>query len=322
MKYKVSIIIPAYNVAQYIERCLDSVVNQTVTEGIECIIIDDCGPDNSLELAEQYVQRYQGNIKFHILRHERNKGLSGARNTGIAHAAGRYLYFLDSDDEITPNCMELMLGLIEKYGEVDLVQGSFFENQEEFRTPSPYEFPEHTCDRKRIKAFLLQFKGDIVGAQSRLIRRDFLYEHNLMFKEGIIHEDNHWTFFLSKHVKDMVFCPVRTYFHRYNPTSITVHKNINKETHAFSIMIKDFSANIDDFMAGYQKELILNTLIFALNNHYYADDNHRKLLIDTFSKQNTFIEKFLLRSYISINNNWLKTKVLHLLIRIYKLKDL
>lgn len=322
MKYKVSIIIPAYNVAQYIERCLDSVVNQTVTEGIECIIVDDCGPDNSLELAEQYVQRYQGNIKFHILRHERNKGLSGARNTGIAHAAGRYLYFLDSDDEITPNCMELMLGLIEKYGEVDLVQGSFFENQEEFITPSPYEFPEHTCDRKRIKAFLLQFKGDIVGAQSRLIRKDFLYEHNLIFKEGIIHEDNHWTFFLSKYVKDMAFCPVRTYFHRYNPTSITVHKNINKETHAFSIMINDFSANIDDFMAGYQKELILNTLIFALNNHYYADDNHRKLLIDTFSKQNTFIEKFLLRSYISINNNWLKTKVLHLLIRIYKLKDL
>ena len=75
MKYKVSIIIPAYNVAQYIERCLDSVVNQTVTEGIECIIVDDCGPDNSLELAEQYVQRYQGNIKFHILRHERNKGV-------------------------------------------------------------------------------------------------------------------------------------------------------------------------------------------------------------------------------------------------------
>lgn len=322
MKYKVSIIIPAYNVAQYIERCLDSVVNQTVTEGIECIIVDDCGPDNSLELAEQYVQRYQGNIKFHILRHERNKGLSGARNTGIAHAAGRYLYFLDSDDEITPNCMELMLGLIEKYGEVDLVQGSFFENQEEFRTPSPYEFPEHTCDRKRIKAFLLQFKGDIVGAQSRLIRKDFLYEHNLIFKEGIIHEDNHWTFFLSKYVKDMAFCPVRTYFHRYNPTSITVHKNINKETHAFSIMINDFSANIDDFMAGYQKELILNTLIFALNNHYYADDNHRKLLIETFYKQNTLIEKFLLRSYISINNNWLKTKVLHLLIRIYKLKDL
>ncbi len=321
MKYRVSIIIPAYNVAQYIERCLDSVVNQTVTEGIECIIVDDCGPDNSLELAEQYVQRYQGNIKFHILRHERNKGLSGARNTGIAHAAGRYLYFLDSDDEITPNCMELMLGLIEKYGEVDLVQGSFFENQEEFMTPSPYEFPEHTYDRKRIKAFLLQFKGDIVGAQSRLIRKDFLYEHNLIFKEGIIHEDNHWTFFLSKYVKDMAFCPVRTYFHRYNPTSITVHKNINKETQAFSIMIKDFSANIDDFMAGYQKELILNTLIFALNNHYYADDNHRKLLIETFYKQNTLIEKFLLYLYFHVNNDWLKSKLLHLLIRLYKLND-
>lgn len=321
MEYRISVIIPIYNVEQYLEQCLDTVANQTVTEGIECIIVDDCGSDNSLKIAERYVKQYQGNIKFHIIRHEQNKGLSGARNTGIAHANGEYLYFLDSDDEITPNCMELMYGLIEKYGKVDLVQGSFYESQKEFMTLSPYKFPEYSCDRKEIKTFLLQFKGDIVGAQSRLIRRDFLYEHNLMFKEGIIHEDNHWTFFLSKHVKDMAFCPVRTYFHRYNPTSITVHKNINKETHAFSIMIKDFSANIDDFMAGYQKELILNTLIFALNNHYYADDNHRKLLIETFYKQNTLIEKFLLYLYFHVNNDWLKSKLLHLLIRLYKLND-
>lgn len=321
MEYRISVIIPIYNVEQYLEQCLDTVANQTVTEGIECIIVDDCGSDNSLKIAERYVKQYQGNIKFHIIRHEQNKGLSGARNTGIAHANGEYLYFLDSDDEITPNCMELMYGLIEKYGKVDLVQGSFYESQKEFMTLSPYKFPEYSCDRKEIKTFLLQFKGDIVGAQSRLIRRDFLYEHNLMFKEGIIHEDNHWTFFLSKHVKDMAFCPVRTYFHRYNPTSITVHKNINKETHAFSIMIKDFSANIDDFMAGYQKELILNNFIFALNNHYYADDNHRKLLIETFYKQNTLIEKFLLYLYFHVNNDWLKSKLLHLLIRLYKLND-
>lgn len=319
---KISIIIPIYNVAPYIEECLQSVVNQTMTDGVECILVDDCGSDNSLEIAERYIKQYHGDINFHIIRHERNKGLSGARNTGIAHATGRYLYFLDSDDVITPNCMEVMYGLIQKYGEVDLVQGSFFENQDEFHSPSPYNFPEHTCGRKRIKAFLLQFKGDIVGAQSRLIRKDLFKENNLMFKEGIIHEDNYWTFFLAKHIKEMAFCPVRTYFHRYNPTSITGNINIKKETFSFSTIINDFSANIDDFMAGHQKELILNTLILTLNNQYYTDDRHRESLIESFFKRNTLIEKFLLRLYLCINNNWLKNKVLHLLIHLYKLKDL
>lgn len=322
MEYRISVIIPIYNVEQYLEQCLDTVANQTVTEGIECIIVDDCGSDNSLKIAERYVKQYQGNIKFHIIRHEQNKGLSGARNTGIAHANGEYLYFLDSDDEITPNCMELMYGLIEKYGKVDLVQGSFYESQKEFMTLSPYKFPEYSCDRKEIKTFLLQFKGDIVGAQSRLIKRNFLNEHNLMFREGIIHEDNYWTFFLAKSIRTMAFCPIRTYYHRYNPTSITGNVNIEKETHAFSLMLRDFSSNIDDFMPGQQKELILNTLIVALNNHYYTNENHRKTLINTFYKQNTPIEKILLSSYICINNNWLKNKVLHLLIKLYKLKDL
>lgn len=322
MTHNISIIIPIYNVAQYLERCLDSVANQTVTEGIECLIIDDCGSDNSLEIAERYIKQYHGDINFQIIRHEQNKGLSGARNTGIAHATGRYLYFLDSDDEITPNCMEVMYGLIQKYGEVDLVQGSFYENQDEFHSPSPYNFPEHTCDRKRIKAFLLQFKGDIVGAQSRLVRKDLFKEHSLMFKEGIIHEDNYWTFFLAKHIEEMAFCPVRTYFHRYNPTSITGNINTKKETLAFSTIIKDFSANIDDFMPGHQKELILNTLILTLNNHYYTNANHRKELIETFSYYNTFSEKKLLGGYLRIKNNWLKNKILHLLIHLYKLKDL
>ena len=82
---KVSIIIPVYNVAPYIQRCLDSVVAQTFQD-IECILVDDCGTDNSVEVAQQYIDNYRGQIQFKLIHHDKNQGLSGARNTGIRMA--------------------------------------------------------------------------------------------------------------------------------------------------------------------------------------------------------------------------------------------
>ena len=102
---KVSIIIPIYNVEPYIERCLQSVVSQTYPY-FECILIDDCGNDRSMPFAEQFIQNYSGEIHFRILRHENNCGLSSARNTGMKAANGDYIYFMDSDDAITPECIE------------------------------------------------------------------------------------------------------------------------------------------------------------------------------------------------------------------------
>ena len=102
---KVSLIIPVYNVSEYIERCMHSVMAQTYTD-IECIIIDDCGTDDSMAKCEQMIREYEGPIKFLILHHEHNRGLSAARNTGIHQTIGKWFYFLDSDDEITPHCIE------------------------------------------------------------------------------------------------------------------------------------------------------------------------------------------------------------------------
>ena len=98
---KVSIIIPVYNVSLYIERCIKSVMSQTYQD-IECILVNDATPDDSIAIAERLIADYNGTIQFRILNHEHNKGQSTARNTGIDASTGDYLYFLDSDDEITP----------------------------------------------------------------------------------------------------------------------------------------------------------------------------------------------------------------------------
>ena len=79
----ISIIIPIYNVEPYIASCLHSVMAQTYTGSIECILVDDCGQDDSIGVAKKVIANYQGPIRFHILHHEHNRGLSAARNTGM-----------------------------------------------------------------------------------------------------------------------------------------------------------------------------------------------------------------------------------------------
>mgnify|MGYP002523974151 FL=1 len=100
---KVTIIIPIYNVAPFVADCIHSVMGQTWQEPLECILVDDCGTDDSMAVVERTLQDYQGPVDFRIVRHEHNRGLSAARNTGLDNATGDYVYFLDSDDEITPD---------------------------------------------------------------------------------------------------------------------------------------------------------------------------------------------------------------------------
>lgn len=117
----ISIIIPVYNVEEYIAECLQSVMQQTYTGKMECIIVDDCGTDRSIEIAEKAIEGYivasrkskiENPISFHILHHTHNRGLSAARNTGLEASSGEYVYFLDSDDFIDPGTIESLYNAI------------------------------------------------------------------------------------------------------------------------------------------------------------------------------------------------------------------
>ena len=310
-----------YQVEQYLAICLKSITDQTMTDGVECILVDDCGSDRSLFIAKDFIEHYQGNVLFRIVEREKNGGLSAARNSGIDVASGEYVYFLDSDDEITPNCLEIMWSLVEKYGKVNLVQGAFFEDEKYANSISNIKFPEFCTCQAEIKTFLLQYLGDIVGAQSRLINLSFLKEHHLYFEEGIIHEDNLWTFFLSKYVRTMAYCDVCTYYHRYNPNSITGNVNVIKETIAYKHIIQTCSRSIDPFLIGIQKEWLLNNLITVINSKYYVKDADLKEMLSNFKSTWSFTEKLLLSLYLMLSNSALKNKMLHLLIRKFKYRD-
>lgn len=214
-----------------------------------------------------------------------------------------------------------MWSLVEKYGKVNLVQGAFFEDEKYANSISNIKFPEFCTCQADIKTFLLQYLGDIVGAQSRLINLSFLKEHHLYFEEGIIHEDNLWTFFLSKYVRTMAYCDVCTYYHRYNPNSITGNVNVIKETIAYKHIIQTCSRSIDPFLIGIQKEWLLNNLITVINSKYYVKDADLKEMLSNFKSTCSFTEKLLLSLYLMLSNSALKNKMLHLLIRKFKYRD-
>lgn len=224
---KASIIVPVYNVSNYIVRCLDSIAAQTY-QNIECILVDDCGQDDSVKKANNYIKQYSGHISFKIIHHEKNKGLSGARNTGINAAKGDYLYFLDSDDAITPDSIETLIKLAKKYPSADFVQGNILSNN---GASSPYAFnnkiPEF-CDNK-IDLEDIMLQKVITSAWNRLIKRSLILQYNLYFPEGLLHEDMYWVFFLSKYTKAASFTTRGTYIYNIREDSImtSVTKDMN-----------------------------------------------------------------------------------------------
>ena len=312
-----SIIIPIYNVEPYILECLQSVANQTIADKLECILVDDCGTDNSVSVAEEFLKTYSGAIHFELLHHQKNGGLSVARNTGVRASHGEYLYFLDSDDTIIPRCMEMLVEMAER-NQADVVIGSYITDDNRMRQFENIDYPECVSDRGRVKRMMLDYDVIPVTAANRLIRRDLLVKNGLFFKEGIIHEDNYWTFFLAKHVERMAICKEKVYYYRSTPGSITNKVNVAKETFAFHTMIEDFSSHIDSFEENAQKRIIFCLLLGAIGSGYYKDNTDRQNLIDCLKNQDTFINRILLTLIFKMKGSFVRAKLINLLMKIYQ----
>lgn len=236
----VSIIIPIYNVAPYVEKCLRSVMAQTYRK-LEVIIVDDCGTDNSMEIVKSVIEENgKKDIAFRILRHKKNKGPGAARNTGIKAAKGEYVFFLDSDDIIMHLCIEVLVKCAEKYPGVDMVQGGYYSNVPQFIrwTRSSHLFPEGVeyIDNANACRRLLQQKNHLPMVHNRLIRLLFITENNLYNEDKIAGDDNLWTFLAGRRIKDMAFCNIPIYGYIYRPGSIVTSNNIDAITHGTAIM--------------------------------------------------------------------------------------
>lgn len=306
----VSIIIPVYNAGAFIKGCLESIAAQTMDEGVECILIDDCGKDFSMLIAENFISKEASGISFRLLHQEYNQGPSAARNRGIREATGEYLFFLDSDDTITSRCIEHLYSLAKKC-DADYVQGTYegFAGQ---------VIPKYLEDKKSIKRLLLNHNKIPFTPHNRLVRRQMLLDNNLFFDERIrVREDFLWMTFVAKYVNCFAYCDKVTYHRGVNEDSLTHNVNREREILGYRVLIEEMVANYDSFLLGCQKELALEALMMVLRAGYYHDEVERSHLIETIESKNNFIENVLLALYLKTIN----TKVLHLLIRLYKMKN-
>lgn len=232
---KVTIVVPVYNVAPYIQRCIQSIGNQTY-HSIECIFVDDCGTDQSIQLVEDFIEKYNGSIHFAIVSHHHNMGLSAARNTGIKNANGEYIFFMDSDDAITPDCIESLVYLATKYPQADYIQGELITGTyllNEGHTTS--DVPEFCDDKLQLENIILCKTHRT--AWNKLIKRSFLHNYSLFFPVGLLMEDHYWTYFVAKHISAAAFCRTSTYYYYKNKESIV-------NTPSKEMIIKRYSSYI------------------------------------------------------------------------------
>lgn len=215
---KVSIIIPVYKVEKYIERCLLSALNQTWTD-LEIILVNDCTPDNSMLVVQRILDGHFRSNTVVLLSHEKNRGQSAARNTGIKWAKGDYIFFLDSDDYLSNDSVSSLADILTNH-RVDFVIGNY---KITGRTRS--------IPHLQLKTGLLATNESIISAYAYdlwprtvwniLIDRKFILNKCLFFKEGIIHEDDLWTFMLACRADSAYVVDKTTYYYYMHTQSTT-----------------------------------------------------------------------------------------------------
>lgn len=210
-KKLVSIVVPIYKVEEYLEECVDSILNQSYKE-FEVILVDDGSPDRCGEICDRYAEC---DSRIRVI-HKKNGGLSDARNAGIEIARGEYIAFIDSDDYVTPNYLEMMVSTAEIHN-ADIVQCQNTLQTDNLGTLKYKKPIIYSASNTIFKEYLL-FNNIIVCAQQKLYRTSLFRE--IRFPVGRINEDTCTTYKLLLHAERYVCIGNILYFYRIREGSI------------------------------------------------------------------------------------------------------
>lgn len=210
----VSIIVPIYNVEEYLNECINSILHQSY-KNLELILVDDGSPDNCGKLCDEYAKSYK-NIK---VIHRINEGLSSARNAGIDAAEGDYFAFVDSDDCIHPDYLQTLVALAVEYNAdltcCDYVQGENCVWKNLTKTTITVRNGDEVIDNMFINDTV------ITVVWNKLYKRDFFTKLKLRYPDGKIYEDMVLTPQILSHTKRMIITNKPLYFYRVRKDSIT-----------------------------------------------------------------------------------------------------
>ena len=183
MSSKISVIVPIYNTAKYLENCLDSIVNQTLRE-LEIILVDDGSTDESGKIADTYAKKDQ---RIKVI-HQKNAGQSAARNRGIKESTGDYLSFVDSDDQIEPVFYSTLLKLYKDNTSV-AVCGHQYRRLKDNSSKNLYQSPLKPRGKNETKkAYIIKLlvkDGRMYSCNNKLFKKEYIKDNNILFDTNI-----------------------------------------------------------------------------------------------------------------------------------------
>ena len=293
---KLSIIVPVYNVADYLAKCLDSLLAQDLPQDeYEIIVVNDGSTDNSGNIAQQYADKY-ANI---TLVNQANQGLSGARNTGIKHAKGEYIQFVDSDDYLEENVLGGLMTQVEK-DNLDALRFKYqnvrINNEsKEYEVFKPYKSDSFLFDNYSSSvtdgiSFLNERFGTACYAVMFIIRKMIL--DNCIFKQGIYFEDTEWTPRMILKSNRIASTDTIVYNYLMREGSITKAVNKDKQRKVVEDKIKlidsllEHSTGLED--KSWFERMIASTVLSLLTMISVKVNDEKAYVLDTLNKMNVY----------------------------------
>lgn len=288
----VSIIIPVFNVGSYIEECVESILNQSYTN-IEILLIDDGSTDDSVEK----IKRYKDN-RIKLFEQEENRGQAAARNIGLDNALGDYYLFVDSDDYIRDDAVEILVKNFIKF-DVDFIRFnaiSYFENEKKFVVEKAYDTSRFLSDKKLYTGKTLQdiYLSFLPSPVLYMFKSSIKFNNSVRFDEGIIHEDELFNTKLYLNIKRAKFVNENLYTRRYRDNSTMTNKNIKHLLYSFNsymyiidqyekLLSTDSLSSEKTNFIKYRINIIYNILFFV-----EVDDSIKKNAIDQLKNKKIY----------------------------------
>lgn len=290
MTYKISVIIPVYNVENYIKECLDSVINQSLgIENIEVIVVNDCTLDNSMSIVNDYAKKYPS-IK--IIEQEKNQGLGPTRNLGLKHVTSDYVTFLDSDDYISENAYENCLNLFSTNENTDLVIYKY-----ELFNPDGAIPPKDIHQKIYEKDHIITNLNDVPEIIFATASWNKIYSKKLfpyLNFPSILYEDNITSVETLINSNKIIVTTDSTYYYRYEEDGSSITQLISKKNNEdlircilLILKVKDNCSEYEDLIYFLALKFTYDDIFWLLNINFTFEDrkeifNNLKILADKF----------------------------------------
>lgn len=314
MEYKVSVIIPVYKVEKFIERCAQSLMEQTLTD-VEYIFVDDASPDGSIAVLRQVLADYpERSSHVRILTHPKNKGLPAARNTGLAVAQGEYIFHCDSDDFVEPDMLEQLYGKATET-DADIVWCDWyltFESSERYMKQPKYQTP--------LEALKAMLGGAMkYNVWNKLIRRSLYAENGITFPTGYGMGEDMTIMLLFAYAQKVAYFPHA--FYHYVKLNTNAFSQTYSDRHLLELQhnVTTITDKLKTLFGDTLEQEISFLKLEAKFPFLFSNDNRKRKLWDEWYPE---ANRYILRNHnISTRSRliqWCAWKHLRIIVNIYR----